>query len=179
MNLRDILVEEIPTVLAAVADGCDPDEIVGVGVHSDDDATGLVFVAHTNTDLQEQLEKYPEYPADAVWSVGDWDLGLPDEDTDADSDVTARANDAVAAVGRQFADDADQRRSTVWGAVVDAMEALHERGAFDQWPNAVRAFFVMDGVIDEHDVFAWHKRFNRADQLGALPAFLELDQAEG
>lgn len=179
MNLRDILVEEIPTVLAAVTNGRDPNEIVGVGVHADDDATGLVFVAHTDADLQEQLEEFPEYPADAVWSVGDWDLGLPNEDTDPESDITARANNAVTAVVREFGDDIEQRRSGVWGAVVGAMAELHESGAFDQWPNAVRAFFVMDGALDEREVYAWHTRFNRPDQLDALPAFLELDESEG
>ena len=132
-----------------MVNGCDPDEIVGVSLHSDDDATGFVFVAHTRSDLQEQLEEYPEYPADAVWSVGDWDLGLPDEDTDAESGLTARVDDAVDSVGREFADDIDQRRLTVWSAVTDAMEALHERGAFDQWPTAVRSFMVMDVVMKE------------------------------
>lgn len=179
MNLRDILLEEIPTVLTAATTGYDADEIVGVGLHSDDDATGLVFVAHTSADLQKQLVKYPEYPADAVWSVGDWDLGLPDQDTVPESDITARANEAVSAVGREIGDDIAQRRAAVWAAVVDAMATLHERGTFDQWPNAVRAFFVMDGVIDERKVYDWHTKFNRADQLADLPAFLELDEAEG
>lgn len=171
MSLSDVFVREFASAFQHLAEGHDDDAIVGLGVHSDADATGLVFAAQSRRDREQQLTAYPDYPSDAVWSIGDWDIHLPAEALGTGPE--GRTNEAVAAVGEESGTDIAAQRDQ--GACVEAMTALHQRGFFDRWPGAVRVFLVMDGSNDEQDVYDWHARFNTAEALSTLPVFLGLE----
>lgn len=176
MSLSGIFAQEFASTFEHLAEGHDDDAIVGFGVHSDADATGLVFAAQSRRDREHQLAAYPDYPGDAVWSIGDWDIHLPAEALGTGPE--GRTNEAVAAVSEELGNDLAAHRDRVWGAAVDAMAALHQRGFFDRWPGSVRVFLVMDGSNAEQEVYDWHARFNNEDALRTLPVFLGLENEE-
>lgn len=173
MTLHDTFVQEFEAAFVLLTKGYAPQEIVGLGVHSDTDASGLVFAAHSRSDEQEQLAAYPDFPSDAIWSIGDWDIHLAQEESP--SGPQSRVNDALDRAAADLDDDIHALRAFVWGSVVDAMATLHQRGFFDQWPESVRAFMVMDGSLDGHEVYSWHTRFNGEEKLSMLPTFLEIE----
>lgn len=172
-DLLDTFIQEFEAAFVSLADIYDPHEIAGLGAHTDADAERLVLAAHSKNDEATQLAQHPDYPSDAVWSVGDWDVHLDDEETA--SSPQRRIDEAIDRVTAEHGYDLHARRTAVWSSTVDALTALHQRGFFDQWPESVRAFMVMDGGVDEHDVYAWHTRFNDPARLTALPTFLELN----
>lgn len=166
-------IREFASAFQRLTEGYDDAVILGLGVHSDTDATGLIFAAQSRRGRDQQLAAYPDYPSDAIWGIGDWDIHFPAEDLG--SGPEGRVNEAISVAGEKFGDDINSLRTHVWESAVEAMAALHQRGFFDRWPGSVRVFSVMDGSNDEREAYEWLTRCNDEDALRTLPAFLGIE----
>lgn len=170
MSLQQVFSECFSAAFVELIAEYRPRDIAGVGAFTDDDASSIVFVAHTRTEENAKIEANPEYACDAVWNVCEWDLGYAGEGQTPGYEATANR-----AIGALEADDIHAHCELVRGSAVEAMTRLAEQGFFDRWPDAVRAFLVTDGT-DEREMFDWNARMNGAERLPELRAFFGLEE---
>ncbi|MDG9684169.1 DUF4303 domain-containing protein [Streptomyces sp. DH18] len=158
------------------------DDVVGVGIATDADATSIVAFAHSRQHFDAMIAEDPEFVIDVKWHLGEWDLdiagaqGIDDplapiraEAERAQQRFTGSSAEPVAVPGlRAF-------RRVVWDSISQALTDSVARGFFEQWPNAVRVFLPLDADISGDDIARWNAALN--DQLGTAEfrEFLQVD----
>lgn len=170
MSLHQVFSECFAAAFIELTAGYQPRDIAGVGAFTDEDASSIVFVAHTRAEEKAQIEADPEYACDAIWNVAAWDLGYAGEGSPSGYEVTANRAIEALDVG-----DIHAHRELVWNAAVDALTGLVEQGFFGRWPDAVRGFLVTDG-INEQQMFDWNAQMNSAERLPELREFFGLER---
>ncbi|WP_426500503.1 DUF4303 domain-containing protein [Streptomyces sp. D54] len=178
----DRLQPALERALLAVAGQLVADDVVGVGIATDADATSIVAFAHSRQHFDAMIAEDPEFVIDVKWHLGEWDLDI----------VGAQGIDDPLAPIRAEAERAQQRftgssaepvavpglrafRRVVWDSISQALTDSVARGFFEQWPNAVRVFLPLDADISGDDIARWNAALN--DQLGTaeLREFLQVD----
>ncbi|MFH9202066.1 hypothetical protein ACH4KO_31465 [Streptomyces anulatus] len=178
----DRLGPALERALLAVAGQLVADDVVGVGIATDADATSIVAFAHSRQHFDEMIAEDPEFAIDVKWHLGEWDLDI----------VGAQGIDDPLAPIRAEAERAQQRftgssaepvavpgprafRMVVWDSISQALTDSVARGFFEQWPNAVRVFLPLDADISGDDIARWNAALN--DQLGTAEfrEFLQID----
>lgn len=164
-----------------LAAGALPDrDVAGIGIATDADATSVVALANSRTNLDRMVADEPEFALDSRWHVGEWDLDVahaagPDplepvrqELEQAKSAATGTPLSGSSVGGIQ------EFRHAVWGALAEALAASAADGFFDRWPDAARVFMPLDGDVDEEQLAAWSAPLNDAAVVAELRRFLQL-----
>ncbi|CAM3236773.1 DUF4303 domain-containing protein [Stackebrandtia soli] len=168
--------------IAAVAGQLPTEDIVGVGIATDADATSIVAFANSRSHLAQMITEDPDYAIDCKWHIGEWDLDITGREGFDDPLKSIRASaahgmkllmlpDAPAAVVpglREF-------RMTVWDSLSCAMTDSVARGFFEQWPDAVRVFLPLDADISERQIAEWNSALNDPAEYDQFRRFLQLD----
>ncbi|MFF8506077.1 DUF4303 domain-containing protein [Streptomyces anulatus] len=178
----DRLGSGIEQAVLAVAGQLPADDVVGVGIATDADATSIVAFAHSRRHFDEMIADDPEFSIDVKWHLGEWDLdivgvqGIDDplasiraEAERAQQRFTGSSAESVAVPGlREF-------RRAVWDSISQALTDSVARGFFEQWPNAVRVFLPLDADVSGDDIARWNAALN--DQVGTAEfrGFLQID----
>ncbi|MFB7829025.1 DUF4303 domain-containing protein [Streptomyces hydrogenans] len=166
----------------AVAGQLPADDVVGVGIATDADATSIVAFAHSRRHLDEMIAEDPEFAIDARWHLGEWDLdivgveGVDDplmpiraEAERAEQRFTGPSTDPIAVPGlREF-------RRTVWDSISQALMESVARGFFEQWPNAIRVFLPLDADVSADDIARWNGALNDQVSTAEFREFLQID----
>jgi|GEM_PF-1327152 len=168
--------------IAAVAGQLPDEDIVGVGIATDADATSIVAFANSRSHLAQMITEDSDHAIDYKWHLGEWDLDITGREGFNDPLNSIRASaahgmklfmpsDAPAAAGpglREF-------RETVWDSLSCAMTDSVARGFFDRWPDAVRVFLPLDADISERRIAEWNAALNDPAEYEQFRRFLQLD----
>ncbi|MFD8824228.1 DUF4303 domain-containing protein [Streptomyces sp. NPDC059605] len=182
----DRLGPALERAVAAVAGQLPADDVVGVGIATDADATSIVAFAHSRQHLDEMTAEEPEFAIDVKWHLGEWDMdiagaegtGDPLEPIRAEAErakqrFTGSSTGPVAVPGlREF-------RRTVWDSISQALTDSVARGFFEQWPNAVRVFLPLDAEVTEDDIAQWNAALNDRAGTAEFREFLQIDPVRG
>ncbi|MBE1576065.1 DUF4303 domain-containing protein [Amycolatopsis roodepoortensis] len=170
----DRLRSALEQAIAAVAGQLPPDDVAGVGIATDADATSIVAFAHSRRHLDEMIAEDPEFAIDARWHLGEWDMDIRGAEGIDDPLEPVRAE--AERVKRRCTDsDLREFRRTVWDSISQALTASVAAGFFEQWPNAVRAFLPLDADVSEADIARWNAALNGQAETAEFREFLQVD----
>ncbi|MBQ1116451.1 DUF4303 domain-containing protein [Streptomyces sp. C3-3] len=178
----DRLGPALERAVLAVAGKLPADDVVGVGIATDADATSIVAFAHSRQHFDEMIAEDPEFVIDVKWHLGEWDLdivgvqGIDDplvpiraEAERAQQRFTGSSAGPVAVPGlREF-------RRAVWDSISQALTDSVGRGFFEQWPNAVRVFLPLDADVSSDDIARWNAALNDQVSTAEFQEFLQID----
>jgi hypothetical protein len=168
--------------IAAVAGQLPADDVAGVGIATDADATSIVAFAQSQRHLDEMIAEDPEFATDARWHLGEWDLDIlgaegvddPLEPIRAEAE-RARRRCPDSSAGPGTAPDLREFRRAVWDSIAQALTASVAAGFFEQWPNAVRVFLPLDADVPEVDIAQWNAALNDQAGTAEFREFLQID----
>jgi len=162
------LMERIPLALAEVTAG--RDDVVGVALYTDADASTLVPAALTRGHRAELAAEYPEFAELYGWDPDEWDLQLPEDRSGAMAPLMAKVRTLAAEVGE------DQWRSftvLAWTWMTEGMKNLAHDGFFEaSYPGANVAFWVTDYKPSAETMVDWVKLLNPPERSAPYVAWL-------
>ncbi|MFI0932869.1 hypothetical protein ACH4RG_14105 [Streptomyces sp. NPDC021019] len=176
----DRLGPALDRAVLALAGRISADDVVGVGVATDADATSIVACAHSRHHLDQMIAEGTEFAIAVKWHLGEWhpDIvglqGIDDplvpiraESERAKQRFTGTSADPVAVPGlRAF-------RRAVWDSVSQASTDSVARGFFEQWPSAVRFFLPLTPTPRVRTSRAVGRRTERSGRHGGVPGVPE------
>lgn len=167
--------------MRAVVGARPAEEIAGIGISTDADATSIVAFANSRANLERMVAEDPEFALDSRWHIGEWDLdlaGCGSADPLAalrEQLMQAKRGAIPGALEEGFAVAGMQEfRCAVWGAIARAMAASAREGFLDRWPTAARVFMPLDADVDAEQLAEWSAPLNDAAGVAELRAFLQL-----
>lgn len=156
------------TALEALVDSQADEEIVGLGISTDADATAVVAAANTRDNLETRIAQTPTYPRYFRWSTDEWDL-LSIDVLPGGADGLDPLNEEV----ERFADAAEDGeldgattsdvRAAAWRAMSMALAALRREGFFDRWPKAVVVLEAVDAAVTNDQRRSWIRAIDTAE----------------
>lgn len=156
--------------LRLLTNGLAEDEVVGVGVYTDADASNIVVAAQTRQHLDGLIRSRPHYRNHFRWSIGEWDRlsfeALELDALDGINDELAAASD-----GPRRSDAREGCRFMIWEAIVEALAGIVSDGHLSRFRDAVRAFEPMDGGVDEQTMRGWTARINDTARMAEYDAW--------
>jgi hypothetical protein len=173
--------QALERAILAVTGRLPAEDIVGVGIATDADATSIVAFANSRQNLDGMIAEEPELAIDSRWHLGEWDMDVTQVDADDPLEpVRAEAHRAKQLItsrdeGRAVSRDLSAFRMAVWDAVSHAMAESATNGFFDRWPHANRVFLPLDAEVSEEQILVWNTPLNRPEDLTELREFLQLD----
>ncbi|MDO5501441.1 MAG: DUF4303 domain-containing protein [Propionibacteriaceae bacterium] len=160
-ELRAAILDALPRLTG------ERDDIVAVGLFSDDSADTIVAAALTAAHQQANDEEYPHLADYLPWVTDEWDLiaSQPDALSALAEKIAPLAEDVPA---EQFV----LYRATKFVWIVDAMAGLVKDGWFEEhYPGANVTFWVTDSDIDEETVIEWVEDLNPPERAARFVAF--------
>jgi len=162
------LQERIPAALAEVAGG--RDDVVGVALYTDADASTLIPAAVTRAHCAEVAAAYPDYAEQAGWNPDEWDLQLPAHQAGTLDPLMAK----VKALAEEV--DEDHWRSftiLVWTWMTEGLKNLVQEGFFDAaYPGANVAFWITDYKAHVDTMVDWVELLNPPERSAPYVAWL-------
>lgn len=171
-GFEDDIGEALEQALIAVTGRLPAEDIVGIGVATDADATSIVAFANSRENLDRMIKEDPEYAIDSRWHLGEWDMDA----TQVDGEDTLKAVRAEIQRAKQAEPrGSDEFRMAIWNAIADAMAESVRNGFFDRWANAKRVFLPLDADVSEEQIAAWNAPLNAPEDFAEFREFLQLD----
>lgn len=180
-DFRQNLGEVLEQAMVVVTGRLPAEEIVGVGIATDADATSIVAFANSRENLERMIEEEPEYAIDSRWHLGEWDMDATQVDEpDPLEPVRAEAERAKALVsspgdGSSGSRELAEFRMAIWDAISRAMAESAAAGFFERWPDAKRVFLPLDADVSEEQIAAWNEQLNPPADYAEFRQFLQLD----
>ena len=162
------LQERIPAALAAVTDG--HDDVVGVALYTDADASTLIPAALTRGHRAKLVAENPELAELYGWDPDEWDLQLPATQANVLDPLMAKVRTLAAEVGE------DRWRSftiLAWTWMTEGMKNLEKEGFFDaSYPGANVVFWITDYRAHVDTVIDWAELLNPPERSAPYVAWL-------
>ena len=162
------LQERIPVALAEVCGG--HDDVVGVALYTDADASTLIPAALTRGRRDELAAEYPAYAELYAWDSDEWDLLLPSDRAGALDPLMAKVRTLAAEV-----DDDNWTSFTIlaWTWMTEGMKNLRQEGFFDAaYPGANVSFWITDHRASVDTMSDWAQLLNPPERSAPYVAWL-------
>lgn len=162
------LQERIPVALAQVAAG--HDDVVGVALYTDADASTLIPAALTQGRRAELAAEYPEYAELYGWDSDEWDLQLASGQAGALDPLMAKVRTLAAEVDD---DNWNSFRILAWTWMTEGMKNLRQEGFFDAaYPGANVSFWITDYRASVATMCDWAQLLNPPERSAPYVAWL-------
>lgn len=162
------LQERIPAALAEVTEG--HDDVVGVALYTDADASTLIPAALTAGRRAELAAEYPDFAELYRWDSDEWDLQLPADRAGALDPLMTK----VRALAREVGEDQwNSFRILTWTWMTEGMKNLRHEGFFDAtYPGANVSFWITDYRASVQTMVDWAELLNPPERCAPYVAWL-------
>lgn len=171
--LRDELRAAIRTAVSGLTEG--HDDIVGVAVFTDIDASTLVPSAETGSHLRHNRALDASLTEFYPWCPDEWGVQAGEDGTTPLDAVAGKINH----IGQSIPDGDDWSVYTdsVFAWVVDVMSSLVDDGWFaEHYPDANVVFYVTDADIPAETVIEELEELNPAARVAPYAAWLRANE---
>ena len=162
------LQERIPAALEAVTAG--RDDVVGVALYTDADASTLIPAALTRKHRAELAAEYPTYAELYAWDPDEWDLQLPADQAGVLDPLMAK----VRALAKEV-DEENWRSFTIlaWTWMTEGLKNLVQEGFFEaSYPGANVSFWITDYHAHVDTMIEWAELLNPPERSAPYVAWL-------